>query len=70
VKETNVELQEKLYRAEREIERGGGDLWSADDRPKDIAVIMIQKLGRAKAERAAREILKAVKEREPAQAAE
>jgi hypothetical protein len=62
LKQSVVRLEEENARMKREIERGGGDLWSADDRPKDIAVIMIQKLGRAKAEKAAREIIKALKE--------
>jgi hypothetical protein len=62
LKVAHVEVQEKLYRAEREIARGGGDLWSVNDRPKDIADIMIQKLGKTKAEKAAREIIKAIKE--------
>jgi hypothetical protein len=63
LKESIARLDEANARMKREIERGGGDLWSADDRPKDIATIMIQKLGRTKAEKAALEILKAIKEK-------
>ena len=32
-----------LGRMRREIEIGGGDLWSAEDRPKDIAKIIVKK---------------------------
>ena len=69
LKEINVELQEKLHRAEREIERGGGDLWSSNDAPGDIAAVMINKLSTGKAEKVARAILAAVKVKKAAQAA-
>ena len=62
LKDSLVNLQEENDRMRREIERGGGDLWSADDRPKDIARIIVDKLTKAKAERVAREILNALKE--------
>lgn len=68
LKETNIELQEKLYRAEREIARSGGDLWAPEDRPEDIADIMLGKLTSSKAERVARAILaklKVAKKAEP-----
>jgi hypothetical protein len=55
-------LEEENHRMRREIERGGGDLWSADDRPKDIAQVMITKLGKSKAGKLADEIRKALKE--------
>jgi hypothetical protein len=61
LKESVAQLEEENARMKREIERGGGDLWSANDRPKDIANIMIKTLGRRKAEKAAREILSALK---------
>jgi hypothetical protein len=60
LKESIVPLEEDNARMKREIERGG-DLWSVNDRPKDIADIMIKTLGRTKAEKAAREILNASK---------
>jgi hypothetical protein len=44
----------------REIERGGGDLWTAEDRAQDIAKVILSKLTKRKAETVAREILKAV----------
>ena len=55
-------LQEENDRMKREIMRGGGDLWTPEDRPKDIARIIVGKLTKAKAEKVAREILAAVKE--------
>jgi hypothetical protein len=58
LKEVNIELQEKLHRAEHELSLGGGDLWTADDAPEDIATVMLVKLSPAKAERVARTILK------------
>jgi hypothetical protein len=66
LKEANIQLQEKLHRVEREIARGGGDLWNADDRPEDIADIMLAKLTISKAERVARAILKKLKEQKKA----
>ena len=46
LKQVNLDLQERLHRAEEEIKRGGGDLWTKDDRPEDIANIMMSKLSR------------------------
>jgi hypothetical protein len=54
----HIALIEKCDRMEREIARGGGDLWSVDDRPKDIARVILGKLTKAKAKTVAREILK------------
>ncbi|MGC2077612.1 MAG: hypothetical protein WA728_16580 [Xanthobacteraceae bacterium] len=62
LKDTIVVLQEENDRMKREIEHGGGDLWSPEDRPRDIARIMLSKLTRSKAEKVAREILKLVKD--------
>jgi hypothetical protein len=60
--ESVATLQEENDRMRREIERGGGDLWNSDDRPRDIARIVIQQCkSKAKAENVAREILKALK---------
>jgi hypothetical protein len=42
--------------------RAGGDLWTPEDRPKDIARIIVGKLSKAKAEKVAREILAALRE--------
>jgi hypothetical protein len=62
LKDTIVDLQEQNDRMRHEIERGGGDLWCPEDRPKDIAKIICAKLTKAKAEKVAREILAALKE--------
>jgi hypothetical protein len=59
-----TKLQEENDRMRREIELGGGDLWTVNDTPKDIANIMIKKLGMTKFEkvlRDGREIIKALK---------
>jgi hypothetical protein len=61
LKDEIVNLQEQNDRMPREIERGGGDLWAPEDRPRDIAKIILAKLTKAKAEKVAREILAAVK---------
>jgi hypothetical protein len=61
LKEVNVELQEKLYRAEQELSRGGGDLWTPDDTPEDIATAMLAKLTPDKAKGVAKAILTKVK---------
>jgi hypothetical protein len=61
LKDELVNLQEQNDRMRREIERGGGDLWTPEDRPRDIAKIILTKLTKAKAEKVAREILAAVK---------
>jgi hypothetical protein len=45
----------------REIERGGGDLWSRNDRPQDIARVIVAGLSKNKAEKVAREILRHIK---------
>jgi hypothetical protein len=62
LKEINIELQERLHRAEREIEHGGGDLWRAEDRAEHIARVMLGKLSNWKAGRVARLILKQIRE--------
>jgi hypothetical protein len=58
LKEINIELQEKLHRAERELSLGGGNLWAADDAPEDIATVMLVKLTPTKAEHVAHAILR------------
>ena len=61
--ESVAALQEENDRMRREIERGGGDLWNCNDRPRDIARIFIQQCGsKSKAEKAAREVLKTLRE--------
>ena len=54
LKEANIELQEKLYRAER----AGGDLWAPHDTAEAIARCVVDRLSTNKAERVARAILK------------
>jgi hypothetical protein len=51
-------LEEENHRMRKEIERAGGDLWTPDDTPEDIATVMLVKLTPTKAERIARAILK------------
>jgi hypothetical protein len=58
----HMALIEECDRYKREIARGGGDLWVKTDRPKDISKVMIDQLGKTKAEKVAREILAAIKE--------
>jgi hypothetical protein len=62
LKDSIASLQEDNDRMKREIERGGGDLWNCDDRPRDIARVVIQQCkSKTKAEAVAREILKALR---------
>jgi hypothetical protein len=70
LKEANIELREKLYRAERELSHGGGDLWTPEDTPQDTANIMLGKLTSNKAERVARAILAKLKEKRKAAGSE
>jgi hypothetical protein len=60
LKDELVAVIEERDRYKREYERGGGDLWSAEDRPQDIARVVLSKLTKHKAEKVARAILKAV----------
>jgi len=57
----HMALIEERDRYKREVERGGGDLWSKTDRVRDISKVMIDRLGKTKAEKVAREILSALK---------
>jgi hypothetical protein len=61
--ESVVRLEEENHRMRNEIERGGGDLWNKDDRPEDIADIMVAKLTANKAERVARAMLAKLKDK-------
>ena len=57
-----VAVVEERDRYKREVGRGGGDLWNSDDRPLDIArMVILQCKSKTKAENVAREILKALK---------
>lgn len=67
-KDSLARLEEENFRMRREIERGGGDVWNKDDRPEDIADIMLVKLSAAKAERVARAILKKLNNKKTAAA--
>jgi hypothetical protein len=53
---------EERDRYKRAVERGGGNLWDKTDRVKDISKVMIDQLGKTKAEKVAREILAVLKE--------
>jgi hypothetical protein len=62
MQESIFQLSEENNRLKREVDCGGGDLWSKDDRPEEIASVMVAKLSRTKAEKVAREILRRLKE--------
>jgi hypothetical protein len=62
MKEANVDLHERLHRAEREIASRGNDLWSPKDTPDGIAKVMLAHLSPGKAERVAQQILKMLKD--------
>jgi hypothetical protein len=61
MKDANMRLQEENHRMKREIEKGGGDLWTPEDKPEVIAEIMVSKLSLYKVEKVAREMLKLAK---------
>jgi hypothetical protein len=61
LKDELVSALEERDRMQREIDRGGGDLWTPEDTPKAIAKIMLGKLTKSKAENVAREILRMLK---------
>jgi hypothetical protein len=61
LKDELVAVIEERYRYKREVERGGGDVWTPQDSAKAIAKIMLGKLSKSKAEKVAREILAALK---------
>ena len=46
----------------REIERGGGDLWTAQDTPKNIARVIFEKTSQSKAREIARELNRLARE--------
>jgi hypothetical protein len=57
--ESSAVIQER-DRYRREVDQGGGDLWTPQDRPADIAQIIFAKVTKDKAEKVARAILKMV----------
>jgi hypothetical protein len=61
LKDEHVKVIEERDRYQREVERGGGDLWVPEDRPRDIARVIVSKLTSSKAEKVAHEILAALK---------
>jgi hypothetical protein len=63
LKAAHVAQIEENHRLKREVELGGGDLWTAQDRPDDIARVMVGKLSPTKAEHVARAMLRRLKER-------
>jgi hypothetical protein len=66
LKEININLQERLHRAEHVLEIGGGDLWSRGDTADDIANVVLAKLTANKAKDAAHAVLKKLKAATPA----
>jgi hypothetical protein len=66
LKESVRRLDEENHRLRKEVDVGGGDLWSKDDKAEDIAEIMLVKLTTSKAERVARAILAKAKEKKKA----
>jgi hypothetical protein len=57
-------LEKDNYRMRHEIERGGGDLWNKDDKPDDIAAVIVAQVSATKAERVARAILKKLRDKD------
>jgi hypothetical protein len=60
LKDELVSVVKERDRYKREVERGGGDLWSAEDRAQDIAKVIFSKLTKHKAQTVARALLKMV----------
>jgi hypothetical protein len=69
-KQALAEQIEENHRLKREIDRGGGDLWTTDDRPDDIAKVMAIKLSTDKLERTARAMLAIARQRRAARKTE
>jgi hypothetical protein len=63
LREAHAEALEKIDRLEREIERGGGDLWAPKDTARQIARAVIDRLPSSKAEKIARELSKLAAEK-------
>jgi hypothetical protein len=60
---TIAELEEQNFRMRKEIERGGGDLWTHDDTAKDIALVISKQFSRSKISDIARELAKLAREK-------
>ena len=56
LKQEIVSLKDTKARMQREIERGGGDLWSPDDKVKDIARVIVEKISPTKVSELVREL--------------
>ena len=67
LKDSIVTIEEENTRLKRELAHGGGDPWTPEDNPQEIARVMFGKLSKTKAEKVAREILRMVKEASNAQ---
>jgi hypothetical protein len=61
LKESIVALSEENHRLQREIDLGGGDLWTCNDKPEEIATVMLAKLSPTKARRVAEAVLNKLK---------
>jgi hypothetical protein len=63
LKASIAELEEENFRMRKEIERGGGDLWTHDDTAKDIALVISSQFSRSKSSAIARELAKLAREK-------
>jgi hypothetical protein len=57
LKDELINVIEERDRYKREYEHGGGGLWSPQDRPQDIAKVIVSKLTKSKAKKVAQAIL-------------
>jgi hypothetical protein len=56
LKASIIEIEERNARMQREIDHGGGDLWTAKDTAKDIAAVIFAKVSASKAHDISREL--------------
>jgi hypothetical protein len=61
LKESIIALSEQNHRLKREVDAGGGDLWTCNDKAEEIAAVMLAKLSPTKAKRVAETILNKLK---------
>jgi hypothetical protein len=61
-KEIIIGLEEENHRLRREVERGGGDLFSLEDTNRDVAKVLVAKFGPARWQKVVREAAKLIKE--------
>jgi hypothetical protein len=61
LKQSIVALSEENHRLKREVDAGGGVLWTFNDKAEEIAATMLTKLSPAKAKRVAETILNKLK---------